>query len=266
MKKILLSIIAGLVLSSTEASAQLLMEKSRVRLTVTPGETIVDSMNLHNTGGQPAEVKVYWQDFVYEPPFEGKKKFSQPGTSQYSMEDWITYSPQLMTLPAQGKREISYTIRVPEDAKGGYYGVLFFEQGLGQGTTSTGVNIITRLGSLFFVESENRDKTSKIDSIRLNGKFLEGKYTNQGDVFLFPKGVYYLVDGDGVVTDRGELDKMYLPPEAIGDFKVYLSESIDPGDYTMVVTFDLEDGDSIIKEIDFTKDRSGQLKITQLRD
>lgn len=266
MYRIFVCFILVLTAWAGDAAAQLLMEKSRVEMTVTPGETIVDSMILHNTGGQPADVKIYWQDFTYLPPYDGEKKFSQPGTSEYTMGEWITYSPQLMTLPPQGKREINYTIRVPEDAKGGYYGVLFFEQGLGYGTTSTGVNIITRLGSLFFIESSDRNRDAAVKDVAINQKFIEGKFENKGDVFMFPKGVYYLMDYDGVVTDRGEVDKMYVIPGAVKDFKIYMSDDIDPGQYTMVLTFDLGEGDSVVKEIDFTKNQRGQLNITQLRD
>lgn len=263
-KKILF--ICVFVLTAGHASAQLLMEKSRVRLTVNPGETVVDSVTLHNTGSVPADVKVYWQDFTYLPPFEGKKNFSQPGTSEYSMADWISYSPQLVTLPPQGKRDINYTIKVPEDAKGGHYGVLFFEQGLGKGTTTTGVNIITRLGALFFVDTVNSDKTSKIGNIRFEEEFLKGDFTNQGDVFLFPRGIYYLMDKEGVVAERGELDKIYLIPKATAGFQIPIGDALADGDYTAVVTFDLEDGDSVIKEVDFSKSGSGELQISEIRD
>lgn len=255
-----------LILVSRDASAQLLMEKSRIHLTVTPGETVVDSMTIHNTGNVAADVKVYWQDFIYLPPFNGKKNFSQPGTSEYSMAEWISYSPQLLTLPPQSKRGINFTIKVPEDAKGGHYGVLFFEQGLGTGTTTTGVNIITRLGSLFFVETINRDKTSKIDNIRFEEKFLKGSFTNEGDIFLFPKGIYYLINQDGVAAERGELDKIYLTPGNTADFKIYISDEVAEGDYTAVITLDLGDGDSLIKEVDFSKTGTGSFKINEIRD
>jgi len=261
-----ISVFCLIVFMVQDASAQLMMEKSRVRLTVSPGETVVDSMLLYNTGATPADVKVYWQDFTYLPPFDGQKNFSLPGTSQYSMADWISYSPQLLTLPPQGKREINFTIKVPENAKGGYYGVLFFEQGLGTGTTSTGVNIITRLGSLFFVETVNRDKTAKIDNMRFEEKFLKGSFTNQGDVFMFPRGIYFLMDKEGLVTERGELDKIYLIPGNTAEFKVAIADGLASGDYTMVITLDLDDGDSLIKEVDFSKSESGQLQINEIRD
>ncbi len=253
-------------LVTQDASAQLLMEKSRMRLTVTPGETVVDSMALHNVGSTTANVKIYWQDFTYLPPFTGKKDFSQPGTSPYSMASWITFSPQIVTLPPQSKRDIDFTIKVPEDAKGGHYGVLFFEQGGAVGTKNTGVNIVTRLGSLFFVETVNRDKTSTIDNIKIEEQAVKGTFTNKGDVFLFPRGIFYLTDQEGIAIERGEIEKIYLTPGNTADFTIKVNDQLAVGNYTMVLTFDLDDGDSVIKEIDFSKSDSGQLNMIAVRD
>ncbi|MBP9854054.1 MAG: hypothetical protein KBD53_04210 [Candidatus Omnitrophica bacterium] len=237
-----------------------------MRLTVTPGETVVDSMALHNVGSTTANVKIYWQDFTYLPPFTGKKDFSQPGTSPYSMASWITFSPQIVTLPPQSKRDIDFTIKVPEDAKGGHYGVLFFEQGGAVGTKNTGVNIVTRLGSLFFVETVNRDKTSTIDNIKIEEQAVKGTFTNKGDVFLFPRGIFYLTDQEGIAIERGEIEKIYLTPGNTADFTIKVNDQLAVGNYTMVLTFDLDDGDSVIKEIDFSKSDSGQLNMIAVRD
>lgn len=255
-----------LVLLTTDVRAQLLMEQSRVNLTVNPGETVVDSMFIHNTGRQDADIRVYWQDFEYLPPYDGKKQFTPPGTSAYSMGEWISYSPQVLTIPAQGKREIRYTIKTPADAQGGYYGVLFFEQALTPAAQNTGVNIITRLGSLFYVETVDSDRSARVDNIRIQDEFLKGDFTNAGNVYQFPKGVYYLVDDEGVAVDRGNMDTMYVMPGATAEFMVVIHQDLDVGDYTMVVTFDQGDNQSIVKEIDLTKFNSGQYQIRQLRD
>lgn len=264
MKKLWVCLI--LVLWTQDARAQLLMEQSRVHVTVTPGETVVDAMYIHNTGQHDADIRVYWQDFEYLPPYDGKKQFTQPGTSAYSLGDWISYSPQVLTIPAQGKREIRYTLKVPPDAQGGYYGVLFFEQALTAAAQNTGVNIITRLGSLFYVETVDSDKSARVDNIRIQDEFLKGDFTNAGNVYQFPKGVYYLVDEDGVAVDRGTMETLYVMPGATAEFMVVINQQLAVGDYTMVVTFDQGGGKSIVKEIDLTKFNSGQYQIRQLRD
>jgi hypothetical protein len=269
MKKFLLSVLIGLgfSISSQNVSAQLLMEKSRVDIAVEPSQTVIDSIYLHNTSDQPIDVKVYWQDFEYEPPFDGKKKFLPSGTSVYSMASWVSFSPQEFTLPARSKQTINYSIKVPPTAKGGYYGVLFFEQGGSDvPLAGTGVNIITRIGSLFFLKTKDQVKDLKVSAwlSKVNG--LRATITNSGTAVAFPVGTYYVMDKDGLVADRGELKKIYIPPGQKADFEVNFRSGVTSGEYTMVLTFDLEDGDSLVQEVDFRKEGGTNISILGVRD
>jgi hypothetical protein len=269
MKRFFLTagIFIGLFFSAEGVSAQLLMEKSRVDITVEPGQTIVDSIYLHNTSDQPTDVKVYWQDFEYEPPFDGKKKFLPIGTSIYSMGSWMSFSPQEFSLPPLSKQTINYSMQVPPTAQGGYYGVLFFEQGGSDvPLEGTGVNIITRIGSLFFVKTKGQVKDLKMGSwvSKLNG--LRGSMDNKGNAVMFPFGTYYVMDKDGLVADRGELKKIYIPPGQKADFEVNFRSGVTKGEYTMVLTFDLGEGDSLVQEVDFRKEGGTNISILGVRD
>ena len=246
--------------------AQLLMEKSKVQLTVDPGDTIVDSIALHNTSERPMELTIYWEDFEYLPPFDGKKKFMPAGTSPYSMAHWISYSPQEVTIPPQSKKDINFTIKVPRSATGGHYGVFFFEQGSRAKSDVTGVTIVTRLGSLFFIETAGKNKTSSLKDLTADGNRLEGIFVNQGDVILFPEGIYYIMDKEGLVSERGELDKIYLPPAQEAAFGLDVPNSLKAGEYTLVLTFDLGDGYSVVKEVDFRMNTDSTFDILQQRD
>ena len=264
MKRILLLCLAYLVLGASGAQAQLLIEKSRVEQTVRPGTTIADTMVVHNRSSEPVAVKIYWQDFNYVSPYNGTKEFLPPGTSPYSMNGWVTFSPQQMVIPAQSKKEVDYTIKVPADAVGGHYGVLFFEQGAVKAMNATGVNIVTRLGALFFIDSTNRSK--KLDSSDLkeaDGTF-SGSMRNEGNVYLFPKGQYYVMNSEGLVLDRGKLDKIYLPPKAEASYS-FKPKKMDPGHYTLVLTFDLDEGDSLTREADFVTQTDGRIEIRTQR-
>ncbi len=66
MKKTFLILLIGSMLCyPATVHAQLLMEKSRVQETVEPGDTLVDSITLHNKTDAPMELTVYWEDFEY---------------------------------------------------------------------------------------------------------------------------------------------------------------------------------------------------------
>lgn len=119
---------------------------------------------------------------------------------------------------------------------------------------------------MFYLETVDSDKSAVVDEVRVQDEFIRGRFANEGDVFLFPRGVYYLVDNDGVPADRGEIDTMYVMPDTAAEFSVVLDGALAVGDYTMVITFDLGGGESVTKEIDLTKFNTGQYQIRQVRD
>lgn len=253
---------------SLPASAQIFAETGKINLEAAPGQAISDSMMVHNTSNQGVKVKAYWEDFTYQPPFDGTKKFLPAGSAKDSMSSWVSFSPQEFTLAPFAKQAIAYVIKVPEDFKGGHYGVMFFERqddNQPMVDEATGVRIVTRVGSLFFLVPENKDKSAAIENLNLSGGQLTGDLQNQGDVILIPSATFYVLDPEGMVVDRGEVQSLYLPPGEKGNFTVQLKDDLPAGQYTVVFTFDLQDGDVLVKEVDFEKS-SLKSSILKMRD
>jgi hypothetical protein len=248
-------------------NAQVFVEQGKVNLPVHPGEHVSDTVTVHNTTGKSVKARIYWEDFSYQPPFDGAKKFAPASTLKTSLAKWIQFSPRDLVLPAFGKVNISYSIDVPSNAQGGYYGVLFVEpQNSDLSGSDKGVRIITRVGCLFFVETGDRSKNASVNEVFVNGNILKGRLHNQGNVVLLPQSSYYIMDREGLATDRGELKKYYLPPGESVDFELPLGRDISPGEYTLVLTFDLQDGDVLVKEIELTKNSDIEYKVRTIRD
>lgn len=265
-KRTILTILLGIFLVwSAPAEATVLIQKGKIRLNVKPGEKIIDSMTVYNTKDKPIEVRAYWQDFRYVPPYDGTKEFLPSGSTDDTCHDWVTFNPKRFRLPPFGSIEISYSINVPMDAKGGYYGVLFFEAGAEQPGGPAGLSIVTRIGSLFFLETNDKSKSSQVTGLKPTADGFAGTFENQGNVILIPSGNFYVLDEQGLIMERGEIAKMYLPPGGSKDFKINLEKDLPKGKATTVVTFDLEDSVSLVKEIDFKKDNSGY-KILKVND
>lgn len=250
------------------AFAQVFVEQGKVELLVHPGEQINDSITISNTSGKPIRARIYWEDFSYQSPFDGAKKFAPAGTLKSSLVDWVKFSPRELLLPAFGKANISYVIDVPSQTRsGGYYGVLFVEpQNNTMGDADKGVKIITRVGCLFFVETSDRQKSASMDDIVIHGNKLKARLTNKGNVVLLPQGSYYVMDREGLAMDRGELKKYYLPLQGAADFEVTLGTDIARGEFTLVVTFDLQDGDVLVKEIEIQKNSDNEYQLRSIRD
>ena len=251
---------------SRDAYAQLLLEQGKVSLKVRAPQTIADKIVINNTSDQEVPVRAYWEDFEYIAPYDGSKDFKPMGTFPSSLGKMASFAPQEFTLPPFGKKEISYTIRVPSDAQGGYHGVLFFENGNSTVDSNSGLRIVLRVGCLFFIETENSRKQGEVRQISLTRSQLEGVIANTGETILIPQGTFYTMDQDGLVVDRGEISPMYIPPQAQASFSSSIQEDIPAGTYTLILTLDLEGGDTLVKEIDFQKESDSQLTVLKIRD
>ena len=252
---------------NTQAHAQLFLEQAKVSLDVYGGEHRNGSLILHNTSSTPVYIKVYWEDFEYKPPYDGSKAFLPAGTAPGSASQWVTFLPQTFSIPAFGQQNIDYTVTVPSQIKEGQYGVLFFERNInspiGQGDE---VTLVTRIGSLFFIEPKDKNKKAALQDIGLKANSITASFVNQGNVTLIPRTTYYIMQEGGLVLLRGESKKLYVPPGATGTLEIPLKKKLDPGQYTLVVNSDLEEGDVVVKEIALAVDAAGQLTIRNSQD
>ena len=64
--RVFLCVLCAVGLSTARAHAQLFLEDGKKVLSVTAGEHINGTLLIHNTSADPAETKVYWEDFEYK--------------------------------------------------------------------------------------------------------------------------------------------------------------------------------------------------------
>ncbi len=248
------------------ASAQIFLEEGKLTLDIKPGENISKTLTVHNTSNKEFKVKAYWEDFTYQPPFDGTKKFFPLGSNPQSAGSWVSFSPRDFVLPPFGKKDISYVINAPQDIHGGYYGVLFVEKEPEESKDIRGLNIVSRIGCLFFLESANKNKNAELGDIFIEESQVKGTLLNQGDVVLIPDGTFYMMNADSLIADRGSVNKVYLPPGAKADYAFDFNKDLPTGQYTLVVTLDLGAGDVLVKELDFVKKSDSNFQILEIRN
>ncbi|MCK5287576.1 MAG: hypothetical protein KAJ79_00815 [Candidatus Omnitrophica bacterium] len=244
--------------------AQLTLDKGKISKEVVPGESVSGVITVINSSNVNYRLKAYFQDFEYIPPFDGTKKFLPIGSSKYSCGEWVVFSPQDLVVPPKTKKVINYTVSTPRDISGGYNGVLFMET-IPDDATGQFLKIVTRTGCLFFIETVGSDKKGKIDNIVAEGNKINFNLINTGNIILMPEATFYIMSEEGMVVDRGKIKKCYLPPEGKFPFVIQLKDDLS-GKYSMILTYDLMDNDLLVKEIDFSKQSSGQINILDVRD
>jgi len=262
---ILLALCAGGILTP-EAHAQLFLENAKVSLSVSGGERINGSLLIHNTSSVVMSMRVYWEDFEYKSPYDGTKNFLPAGTAPRSASQWVAFKPQVFTIPAFGQQSVDYTVSVPSQIEEGHYGVLFFERTPSPSENPHEITIVTRVGSLFFIEPSIKNKKAVIQDIGLQGNSIIASFVNQGNITLIPHTTYYIMQNDGMVLYRGDSKNLYVPAGATAKIEIPLKKKLSQGHYTVVLNSDLDEGDVVVKEIGLVVDASGQLSIESSKD
>lgn len=234
------------------------MGRPVVQETLAPGEAATGTIELENQANEPVRLEVYLQDWEYVEGGSGDKLFSPPGSSPWSAASWISYFPKQLELPARGKGVVEYTVRVPADASGGRYAVLFFESVLArtkaneQGVT---VQYTGRLGSLFEVDVAGTiRRAGEIAEVALGrpdeDRPLTLAYTflNTGNVAARPKAYFNIVDASGRYFGRGEFPPLYTFPGRAGTATAQWTGRLDPGDYTVLLTVDVGTEEPLVIE------------------
>ena len=260
--------ISVLAFASKVFSFNLSISNPKIKLKVDAGQVVTGSLTINNLSSSEVLIKAYLEDFVYVSPYDGSKKFLPAGSTERSCAGWISFSPSKFKLRPFGRRVINYTIRVPESANGGYYAVLFFETSLGKIEQKPGSQLLVlgRIGSLFLVETNNSIKKAEIEGLKVNGGLVNANFKNAGNVLLKAQGTYFIMDTNGMVRDRGKVRDIFTFPGDSDSFSIKMSSGLNSGKYTLVINFDLQDGDVVVKEVDFVKHIDGSLEILAVRD
>lgn len=82
-----------------------------------PGESLTQTLLVHNVGTRPVRVRVSLGDWTYDPM--GKIQFLPPGTLKESASPWTAFSPAEFLLGAKESRPLTYTLTLPKDAAPG---------------------------------------------------------------------------------------------------------------------------------------------------
>lgn len=266
MKRLVLfSILTLILVSSTSAFANgISLDTYRERLDITPGDEVQGTIAVRNFSTQDITVKAYTQDFLYTAPFNGKMDLTPAEPNQYSCKDWITVIPEEFTIPAAQARKIAYTIKAPAEAKGGYYGMIILEEAKKGASSGTGLTV--NVGCTMLLETKGSVKDLKLREAAAQQDAITGNFQNSCDLVLVSKPSFVVMDKKGAVLDRGELAEFYLPPGEKAPFKVKVSGKVPTGDYTLEFNFSFYGRGSLVKDISFSKDAAGNLKVLQVEE
>jgi hypothetical protein len=243
------------------------IDSARVIAAIAEDGSYSGVVNVDNPNSTPVSVKVYVEDFVYVEPFTGDKELFARGVSAHSLSNWLTYSPQQFILDPHASKQVNFTIAPKGKFNKTHCGVVFFESSMGNAVQDgKAVEVIGRLGMLLFADPAGFPKEAKLTSLKAEKRKITGILSNEGKVFVEAAGSFYVMDSQGMVLDRSKLPTYYLLPENKAKVALNFSDSLPAGSYTAIVTFDLQNEATVVKEIDFSLSESGEVKVLETRD
>jgi len=273
IKYLFLLLVCFFLSLSIANAAHFSLDQAKVRLVIPPGGSQTGEIRIDNISGENLDVRVYWEDWAYAQGNDGSKDFLASNSTTYSAAKFVTFSPGEFIIPPFGRQTVSYVVRLPEDAKSGYYGVLFFESTLGKYASpgdsdiserQAGIDVALRMASLFYIETKGKNnRKAEIGNFSLSGNkdgsplLIEAEFLNAGDVDLTAGGSFNIMDSKGMVYARGKFKDVYTLPGNKTKLTAEWKNGISQGTYSLIATIDigksqeesgLERGPVIVKE------------------
>ncbi len=194
------------IIPASAFAFQFNIDPPRVELTINRGEKKNSYIVVSNTHPQePIHIRAYVQDLVYLP--DGSNDFLPPGTTPWSCAEWISLKPNAFDLPANKEQVVKFQVKVPPEARGGYYGVIFFEV-LTQSNRKdiSSAAIAVRIGTIVLVDvagtAEYKAKltelsVTKVEKDNVPALTLSCIIKNLGNLLIRPTGTIRILDPQG---------------------------------------------------------------------
>lgn len=250
-KRIFLAAVLCSCLAFSAQAATVRINPTKIRLSVAPGESKSGVVEVENSSEESLVVKTYLLDWKYTSKHDGTKEFFTAGMRPRSAASWISTSLSEFVIPPQGSQSISYTVKVPQDAQGGHYAVLFFETLLSEPELrdTAQLGVVVRIGALFYIEPTGTIKRqSELSNLKVSGAD-DGAglrvlmdVANTGNVDITTDATYHLIDKEGLVVARGKFNDTYTFPGEKARMASVWAEPLSAGTYDMVITVNLGKG------------------------
>ena len=173
---------------------------------ISPGEVLTLSFEINNNDPEALDAYLSTVDFTGDPQEGGSPRFYQDSLPT-AFSSWIKLSVEKVLLTSGGRKEVTFTITVPEDAEpGGHYGAIVVsrenpgqEEGLVVGATAQiGTLLLTKVAGEAIEKGQSISFTTNRGWYEQSPVVFEIRFENTGNVHTKPTGVIEIFNTVGV--------------------------------------------------------------------
>lgn len=224
-----------------------------------PGQTKSYKINLNNDTDKKQEFTIKVYDFNMNG--KGKSSFLKSGTGDFSLSKWMNVSPTFFEVGSGQKKEITFTVSVPNDETGNRaaWSIIMIEQAeprkqlepakQSDATVALGV-VPTFAFGVFVYQNPPTVKTDNVEmtNFRMETKDDENTFyieaTNNGNGIAYCTSYIDMINNATGAQTRLTVKKFTIVPGLIRDFTFKLPGMV-PGEYTAVGVLDYEGSEEI---------------------
>jgi hypothetical protein len=243
---ILFSVLSPLFFISPARAFQFNVDPPKVILSIKPGDKKSGYVTITNTSPKDSvHLKAYPLDVIYLP--DGSNDFVPLGSTPWSLGEWLKIKPDEFDIPPKQEQVIRFQVKVPPKARGGYYGVIFFEMRSPQTITKdqATVTIGVRIGTIVLVEvagtSAYEASLNTLTVVKKDNKYqVECTIQNSGNILIRPFGTIQILDPGGKVVTQMALNpnKEGVFQQTSRKFTVVCKEPLKEGQYVVRALLD----------------------------
>lgn len=221
---------------------------------VQPARIIINALERKNSTGVievvnkseiDIKIKALLNDWSLDE--EDKLIYFNSGETEYSLEELIKFNPKEFVLPAGKKQVVRFTINKPEneDLIRERRGIVFFEHENEDINEEMGSRVITQIGTVIYYIPEGVEYNFKFTGLRVfnspepepQGIIIRMKNDGKAHLRYYPS--YKIVDSENKIVMEKKFSEFVILPDYERQFSFYLEERLEPGDYKVLLEFDL---------------------------
>lgn len=213
------------------------------------GQVISSSFFIGNNEEEPLIIEIETLDWRRDE--FGNLVFEEPNTHPRSIASWIEFDPKQFVLGPDSSQEINFTVTVPQEATGSYWGGFLAdvktETAAQQEEEGVGVQIGTKFLIKIFIETQagsNRDgDLIKVQRLGLNPLTIAISFRNTGNIRLQDVlGRVEIRDLQGNTIRSMTIDEFSVLPSDTRTIEVIdgaaRGDTLAPGRYLVLVILD----------------------------